>query len=52
MLRNHIVARHHLQNTAIEARDISMVMAVGSSGSIGNADLALQVPWLCPGPRQ
>jgi hypothetical protein len=40
MLRNNIVARHHPQNTAIEALDISMVMAVGSSGGIGNADLA------------
>jgi hypothetical protein len=42
MLRDHIVARHHLQNVAVEAVDIALVLAVDSSGSISSEDLALQ----------
>ena len=39
MLRDHIIARHHLRNVAV---DIALVLAVDSSGSISNEDLALQ----------
>jgi Protein of unknown function (DUF1194) len=39
MLRDHIIARHHLRNVAV---DIAVVLAVDSSGSISNEDLALQ----------
>ena len=42
MLRDHIVARHHLRNVAVEAVDIALVLAADSSGSISNEDLALQ----------
>jgi hypothetical protein len=42
MLRDHIAARHHLRNAAVEAVDIALVLAVDSSGSISSEDLALQ----------
>ena len=42
MLRDHIIARHHLRNVPVEAVDIALVLAVDSSGSISNEDLALQ----------
>jgi hypothetical protein len=42
MLRDDIVARHHLRNVAVELVDIALVLAVDSSGRISNEDLALQ----------
>jgi hypothetical protein len=41
-LRDHIVARYHLRNVAVEAVDIALVLAVDSSGSISGEDRALQ----------
>lgn len=42
MLRDHIVARRHLRNVAVEAVDMALVLAVDSSGSVSSEDLALQ----------
>jgi hypothetical protein len=42
MLRDHTVARHHLQNVAVEAVDVALVLAVDASGSISTDDLRLQ----------
>jgi hypothetical protein len=42
MLRERVVARHRLRNAAVEAADIALVLTVDSSGSISDADLALQ----------
>jgi hypothetical protein len=42
MLRDHVVVRHHPRTVAAEAVDIALVLAVDSSGSISDEDLALQ----------
>jgi hypothetical protein len=42
MLRERAVARFNLRNIAVETVDIALVLAVDTSGSISNADLALQ----------
>jgi hypothetical protein len=42
MVRDRIVSRHRLRNVAVEVVDVALVLAVDSSGSISNEDLALQ----------
>ena len=42
MLRDRFVTRHPLQNIGVQAVDVALVLAVDSSGSISNEDLALQ----------
>ena len=42
MLRDRFVARHRLRNVELAAVDVALVLAVDSSGSISNEDLALQ----------
>lgn len=42
MLRDRIVTRYHGRNAAVEPVDLALALAVDSSGSISNEDLALQ----------
>ena len=42
MLRERIAHRYRLRKVAVTAVDVALVLAVDSSGSISNEDLALQ----------
>jgi uncharacterized protein DUF1194 len=42
LLRDRLLTRHQLRNTAAEAVDVTLVLAADSSGSISNEDRALQ----------